>query len=387
MAKNSRRRKRCIIIFLINFFFIMVAVYFISTSVLFNKFADNVTENISNAIHEKKKVEIKSVSKGKYAYECLSKEEKTVYDEILYTLQNYGAGIEVSTKDENVISKVFEFVLKDYPEIFYTSSYNITTYSIGSTVTKLEVSPIYIMDNEEAQEVKEQVEEEAEAILSGILPDASDYEKVKYVYDYMVENINYNKEARLNQTILSVFLYKESVCQGYSKASQYLLNMLGVESVIVSGQSKDNAHAWNLIKIEDEYYYMDSTWGNTEIFKENSEYVNYKYMCMTSKELLKDHVIDDKLILPECNSTKWDYYRVSGNYYELYDEEAILKAISDAYNRGEGYISIKLGDDEEYNKALYSLFDNEKIFECDGVNQRVYFFKDSTYNILNVFLK
>lgn len=81
----------------------------------------------------------------------------------------------------------------------------------------------------------EEIRERASEWLSDIQPDASEYDKVKAVYEKIIFSTDYDLNASDNQNIASVFLGNSSVCQGYAKATQYLLNHLGVMCTLVQG--------------------------------------------------------------------------------------------------------------------------------------------------------
>ena len=67
----------------------------------------------------------------------------------------------------------------------------------------------------------------------------TDYQKILYVYEYIVNTVDYDLEAADNQNIYSVFVNRRSVCAGYSKATQYLLERLGVFCTYVTGTTLD----------------------------------------------------------------------------------------------------------------------------------------------------
>ena len=65
-----------------------------------------------------------------------------------------------------------------------------------------------------------------------------------------------------NQNLEGALLEGVTVCAGFSKALCYLLNKVGIECKFVAGKcnSEDSEdHAWNLVNIDGELYYVDST--------------------------------------------------------------------------------------------------------------------------------
>ena len=83
------------------------------------------------------------------------------------------------------------------------------------------------------------------------------------MYDPVVDEVDYDESAPDNQNIYSIFVNRQSVCAGYSKATQYLLEQLGVFRTYVTGKTTEGGnHAWNLVKCNGDYYYVDTTWGD-----------------------------------------------------------------------------------------------------------------------------
>jgi len=108
----------------------------------------------------------------------------------------------------------------------------------------------------------------------------SDYEKVCAVYDYIRDNITYdyenlnNPDTWLQYTAYSALINKTAVCQGYANLLYRLLLELGIDNRVITGETLEGPHAWNIVKLGDVYYNCDSTWdaiiGDHDYFLKNS---------------------------------------------------------------------------------------------------------------------
>ena len=103
--------------------------------------------------------------------------------------------------------------------------------------TSCETCTYYIYDEELTAQYNEQLETAISELIANAPVDGSDYDKVRYVFDTLIINTDYVMNCMDNQNVLSVFLFHQSVCNGYAKATQLLLNRLGVESVVVNGSA------------------------------------------------------------------------------------------------------------------------------------------------------
>ncbi|MDO4474882.1 MAG: transglutaminase domain-containing protein [Eubacteriales bacterium] len=115
--------------------------------------------------------------------------------------------------------------------------------------------------------------------------EASEYEKVKAVYDYMCSNVDYDYSGdnsdRTRFSAYGAMINNRCVCQGYALAVYRLLLTLGVDCRLISGTGCGEAHAWNIVKIGGSYYNVDATWdagtnGNYSCFlKSDASFVDH----------------------------------------------------------------------------------------------------------------
>jgi hypothetical protein len=99
----------------------------------------------------------------------------------------------------------------------------------------------------------------------------SDYERAKAIFDWVTTNIEYDYDY-YNGLKKGVTIYPESVlasrltvCDGYARLTQSLLQVQHIPTLYVSGLADNGTgmegHAWNLALVDDRWIYIDSTWG------------------------------------------------------------------------------------------------------------------------------
>lgn len=159
---------------------------------------------------------------GRFYYMYLSDSLKVVYKEVYESILS-GKETEVSTLLKDNLDIAFQCVLNDFPEIFYVSGYHYTEHTRAAETVKLIFSADYTMTKEEIDAAQIQIDAYVLKCLAGMNSAMSQYEQVKYIYDYIITNTEYDLNAPNNQNICSVFLEGKSVCQGYAEAMEYLL--------------------------------------------------------------------------------------------------------------------------------------------------------------------
>ena len=300
----------------------------------------------------------------KYYFQQLDEREREVYGKIRDGLLAFQEEIELEDASTEEIDRLYGLVMKDYPEIFWcdgAGSVVTSSASFGLSGRRAALRPEYNCLEEEKEERRSRIEGEADQCLSGIDSQAGDYDKILYVYEYVIGGVEYDLSAPDNQNIYSVFVGRRSVCAGYAKAVQYLLERLDVFCTYVSGtavsQAGEGGHAWNLVRCEGQYCYVDATWGDPVYRQEESREtadspeIAYDYMCCDDTRLFRTHTPDKDQVLPVCSSMAYNYYVVNGMYYESYDAQTVLQAMNRSIAAGEGMTVLKFSGPEVYREA------------------------------------
>ena len=226
-------------------------------------------------------------------YGMLNEREQCLYKQIYYATTNFKQEIvpcvNLSSDDAE---KVMNAVMFDHPEIFWMGTGYQFTYSLNDIFTLLTFS--YSFREEDCNAAKLQLEMVTSEILNGAGNYATDLDKERYVHDYIIEHANYNgSNVFAGQNLYSALVDGSTVCAGYSRAFQYIMTRLGIPTYYCVGISEGD-HAWNIIKINGEYYNVDLTWDDTG---ETTQYFN----C-SDQEIASSHVRSGLSVqLPQCS--------------------------------------------------------------------------------------
>lgn len=297
-----------------------------------------------------------------YGYQSLLEEEQKIYRQFIKGLEEFQEEISLSPVSEERLSVIVNMAMIDHPEYFWTDGafqYWEEEWSDGSSAG-MKIAPTYLVSKKEAQDLKRQIEEKAEEWLETIPRETDTYGKIKAVYELLIRNVSSDENSPDNQNIRSVFLGGKTVCMGYSKATQYLLNKMGIFCTLVVGEIADeenSSHAWNLVKIGEKYYYVDTTWGNPNYEDESQAEVEiyYSYLCCTGEFLGETHIPNDDIPLPVCEDDSYNYYKNAGCWYDSYDYNQIYNVLLRDMNAGARKTELYFGSQEAYDQAAEAL--------------------------------
>ncbi len=147
--------------------------------------------------------------------------------------------------------------------------------------------------------------------LAGELRGETEFDTVKNVHDYLIDNFEYDRKTTMvNHTDIDGFRDGEMVCSGYSLAAYYLLNSAGVKTRVITGSGGSGAdvenHMWNMVRVDGKWYNLDVTWddggGTRKLYdyflKSDADFPDHKRLGRCDTEELRNMVSDTSYSLP-----------------------------------------------------------------------------------------
>lgn len=321
-------------------------------------------------------------------YQTMSPEQRLIYEQLYEGIAAGEQEFNIDAKDAQEVGNVLNGLLADNPEFFWMDG-AASIYGLENRLRK-KITLEFNCEPEDIGYLTELIEGEADRYLQGLSPDATDYEKVKAAYEFVIGNVSYDIDAPQGQNLQSSMIYHKSVCAGYSKELQYLLHKAGIKCAYITGTVTRNdvaeSHAWNLVEIDGTNTYVDTTWGDpsyvmtSEAARELPD-ISYNYLCLTTDEMDRTgHVASDNYVLPECDSYEYDYYIRSGRYYEYCDTDSIRMQIRNAVDNNVPDVHMKFATAEDYYQAQIEIFDGGMLsdelqnrMKWDGLSTITYF--------------
>ncbi|MGN0601027.1 MAG: transglutaminase domain-containing protein [Oscillospiraceae bacterium] len=303
-----------------------------------------------------------------YVYSTLDNDKKAVYDAMLTAIKSHAntfripEGVKI-TGDEYVelyqLIYDFEYSIFDLDvKIRYTSD------SRSGNVVSAQLS--YLYTAEQVDDMIQKSDAAADKIISELGDGKSEYETVKFFYDKLASEIEYNENAENLRDIYGALVDKSTVCGGYAKAFSYLCSKVGIETITMLGDFNETPHMWNMVKIDGEWYHIDVTSGNA--MNTDFPYIRYDYFCVTDDIINKYHVVyDQPFDYPKATSEKYNYFIYNNLVASDVPEAAALIAdeiIKASKNRTPA-VQFVCADDKTYEDVIFYLFDPDQRHAID----------------------
>lgn len=245
----------------------------------------------------------------------------------------------------------------DYPELFWARP------SFWYNKNTMLCSEIQLNYNSHAYNLNTELPlflETAETILAG-MPTGSDYEKELYLHDALIKKVTYTYSKLEEQNGYTTLVEGKGVCAGYAFALQYLLMRAGIQSYYVVGYAGEN-HAWNLAKIDGEWYYVDATWDDplTGSGSDSAYSPFHTYFNLSAEMMAEDHTLSGQpynVPLEDCTATDAFYHNVNHTAVSTSDTDLVSK-VADLLQRNSGIAHLYVTDSNPVMAAREWYYEN-----------------------------
>lgn len=328
--------------------------------------------------------------------------EKVIINQLNLTNSDFNISYMGAIED---VDKILRGVIEKDPYLKCTiTSIEWTTTDTSNGKFNVNVKANHIMSASERKETDKKIN----YILSDIIkPYMTDHEKVKAVHDYIVLNGKYDTNFE-NYSDYDLLTKGKSVCNGYAILTYNMLKKLDIPVKLVFGSSNSQSHVWNMVKLGDYWFHLDTTWDDP--VPDKSNIASYNYYMLTDEEISKDHKIDSNQNLPKSKIKYYAYLKdlssTSQSSYiykrllietglDIYHEEntadtkdVLNNVLQQKIKFHPSKISVRFKKEmtkDDINDAMSNLFEIKSISEISY--DQIISDNSGNYSILNLYIK
>lgn len=236
---------------------------------------------------------------------------------------------------------LMELMHTEFPELMQidntvTSTYYtdrttgfVTSYDLPLVLTKQQYDKQYA----QVREIIERLVAETQGM--------NDWEKEKYVFDYITQTCTYSMDGTYAYTPYGTLVDQVAKCDGISLAMKWIMEEMGITCLCISGDPTvtEVGHAWNMIKLDGQYYCVDVT---MDVRKEGDECPTlYCALNVTNDWVIQTYILDDVyqnlLTVPVVTTMEKSYHVQNGSYVTSGTgwRDAVVECFMEAYESGE----------------------------------------------------
>lgn len=331
-------------------------------------------------------------------YGMLSEALQRVYKQVYANaIKQNPVFVPVEALTQQQIQNVVEAVYYDHPELFWMEPGYDSKYDNRGICVELMLDFNHMVND--LEDHQREFAHATNEIIQGAVNYTEDWEKERYVHDALLGRVEYQLASEANQSAYSALVNRETVCAGYARAFQYVLQQLQIPCYYVTGYAGQN-HAWNMVYLSGAFYNVDVTWDDTSPS-------SYLYFNKSDAVFSQTHLRQSlSIYLPACQGKdRWAYLdkeapnkwqNTTGNvtdksgetylpdyWFDEYDG-TVITSLEDYYNNC--YVQIMKGDGDgsvvfanvidgetleelyaAYNKSLYIQGYLDKALKANGL--------------------
>jgi hypothetical protein len=323
-----------------------------------------------------RRVELITPERESLSYAEMSEEEKNLYCSAYTVLLRGRSEFVLKNVDYQNVLDIYGdtmlALLNDCPEFFWLNGYvrakaeYVEDSKTGNVTISFDVFDYWKDKN--LNDARREFNSALISITNRVSRIDGDYERVKFLHDYIISKVTYDEEAyregdaadektqALPYTAYGALLEGKALCGGYAKLFELVMHRLGYDCEYVTGTAGGGPHAWNLIRLDGDYYYIDLTWDDND-----EGFASYTYFCVNDEVLRRTHTIDSEYPSAKATATKFNYHVAEGLYVKQYG----LKLVEDMIkgHATDPSVSLRFVTEEDMEKAIGDLIDGKKINE------------------------
>lgn len=263
----------------------------------------------------------------------MNKPQQAAYHSIFTGVKNLSDEIQVPALSGEELYNVFFKMRLDHPEIFWVTNFKYRYYKDSPNLIFI---PEYLFNKNKIREHQKALTARVEKLVRPAQK-MSEWEKEKYVHDFICENVRYDKlKKAYSHEIIGPLGQGVGVCEGVAKVVKVLLDTLGVWCVIaICGNNPEKGikyrHTWNIVKINGTYYHLDATFDNSLGKSHQNPEIRYDYFNLDDQQIFRDH---EPLIAPAPRCTDHDHFYYKEKKLSFTKKEDVYKRSLQAAKKG-----------------------------------------------------
>ena len=299
-------------------------------------------------------------------YKALNDLQKSIYIKLDNALYNMQEGfVPLGACEQRDVELAYYAVRNDRPEYFWVpNEYKLRSKDNSFELSFADKTSDWVYSKEQRAGLEREIKAELAEFLKTVNPEEGEFQLELAAHDRICDRVTYDNAALLSPennahawSIVGGIAKGKAVCEGYSRAFQVMMYMLGIDCSPVTG-IMSQSHMWNTVKIDGDWYNVDVTSDDTE-----SGYYHF-FFNVTDEYIKKGRTVDQKannasdsdissgkfnLFLPNCTATKQNYHVVNSLFIGSADqvESTVVSVICDAVRSGRSFaefaVSPKMG--------------------------------------------
>lgn len=240
---------------------VLILSVFVIPTVMFAGHAEGVVELSASDINGRS-LTASPITKN---YNDIIDKQQNIYN-CLTNFSNIAFGIDKGV-NLDYATQLYSDVINDFDQFFYVA----TSFGYSEYFGKItQIRPCYVVAKSNIDSARQTFNEGMAKARALVDDSMNDLQKAMVLHDYVINNSVYaDDEFDISHSAWGFFYNGRIVCAGLALVYSYFLRQVGVEcDYIFSNQMH---HAWNAVKVDGTWYYVDLTYDGQTL---NNDYPN-----------------------------------------------------------------------------------------------------------------